>query len=81
MKTHKKGGHSSTYDFLNKDVRQSHKKLVERNKKLTPQELDMDEKFEDVPTRLSDRDKDYGKVKRVSTSGIEHMRGGSTFEE
>tara|TARA_R110002020_G_scaffold31170_4_gene97550 strand:+ start:615 stop:860 length:246 start_codon:yes stop_codon:yes gene_type:complete len=81
MKTHKKGGHSSTYDFLNKDVRQSHKKLVERNKKLTPQELDMHEKFEDVPTRLSDRDKDYGKVKRVSTSGIEHMRGGSTFEE
>tara|TARA_B100001057_G_scaffold113206_1_gene111512 strand:+ start:267 stop:497 length:231 start_codon:yes stop_codon:yes gene_type:complete len=58
-----------------------HIEIQKRNKSKTPKELGMHEKFEDVPTRLSDRDKDYGKVKRVSTSGIEHMRGGSTFEE
>ena len=34
----------------------------------------------DVPDKLSDRDK-IGRVKRVSTSGIEHMRGGGTFDE
>ena len=81
MKTYKKGGHSSTYEFLNKDVRETHRKLVERNRKLTPKELGMDEKFEDVPTSLSDRDRDYGKIKRVSTSGIQHLRGGGTFDE
>mgnify|MGYP003644263817 CR=1 FL=1 len=61
----KKGGHTSTYEFLNKDVRNSHKELVERNSKMTPQELD----------------KDIGKVNKISTSTIQHMRGGSTFEE
>ena len=65
-----KGGHSSTYEFLNKDVRNSHKDLVERNKKMTPQELGMDEKFEDVPTSLSDKDKEIGRVNKVSSSGI-----------
>tara|TARA_R110000823_G_C15881799_1_gene495142 strand:- start:58 stop:312 length:255 start_codon:yes stop_codon:yes gene_type:complete len=77
----KKGGHTSTYEFLNKDVRNSHKELVERNSKMTPQELDMVEKFEDVPESLSNRDKDIGKVNKISTSTIQHMRGGSTFEE
>jgi len=76
-----KGGHSSTYEFLNKDVRNSHKDLVERNKKMTPQELGMDEKFEDVPISLSDKDKEIGRVNKVSSSGIHHMRGGSAFEE
>lgn len=76
-----KGGHSSTYEFLNKDVRNSHKDLVERNKKMTPQELGMDEKFEDVPTSLSDKDKEIGRVNKVSSSGIHNMRGGSAFEE
>ena len=76
-----KGGHSSTYEFLNKDIRNSHKDLVERNKKMTPQELEMDEKFEDVSTVLSDRDRDIGRVNKVSSSGIEHRRGGSTFED
>ena len=79
--TKKKGGHTSTYEFLNKDVRNSHKDLVERNKKMTPQELEMDEKFEDVSTVLSDRDRDIGRVNKVSSSGIEHRRGGSTFED
>ena len=51
-----------------------------RNAKKTPKELGADERFEDVPTRLSDKDR-YGKVNRVSTSTIQHMRGGSTFEE
>ena len=58
-----------------------HIQIKKRNKSKTPKELGMHEKFEDVPTRLSDRDKDYGKVNKVSTSTIQHMRGGSTFEE
>ena len=41
----------------------------------------MDEKFEDVSESLSNRDKDIGKVNKISTSTIQHMRGGSTFEE
>ena len=81
MKTHKKMGHSSTYEFLNKEVRESHKKLLERNKKMTPKELGMEERFEDVPERLSNLDKDYGKVNKISSSGITHMRSGSTFDE
>tara|TARA_R110001583_G_scaffold140420_1_gene292647 strand:+ start:576 stop:821 length:246 start_codon:yes stop_codon:yes gene_type:complete len=81
MDIKKKGGHTSTYEFLNKDIRNSHKDLVERNKKMTPQELEMDEKFEDVSTVLSDRDRDIGRVNKVSSSGIEHRRGGSTFED
>ena len=54
--------------------------LWKKNAKKTPKELWADERFEDVPTRLSDNDR-YGKVNRVSTSTIQHMRGGSTFEE
>tara|TARA_R110002020_G_C15928491_1_gene743539 strand:+ start:291 stop:665 length:375 start_codon:yes stop_codon:yes gene_type:complete len=81
MKTHKKMGHSSTYEFLNKEVRESHKKLLERNKKMTPKELGMEERFEDVPERLSNLDKDYGKVNKISSSGITNMRSGSTFDE
>lgn len=48
--------------------------------KKTPSELGMEERFEDVPTRLSDRDK-YGKVHRVSTSSLVHRRNGSTFDD
>ena len=48
---------------------------------MTPQELGMDEKFEDVPTSLSDKDKEIGRVNKVSSSGIHQMRGGSAFEE
>ena len=81
MKTHKKMGHSSTYEFLNKEVRESHKKLLERNKKMTPKELGMEERFEDVPERLSNLDKDYGQVNKISSSGITNMRSGSTFDE
>ena len=77
----KKRGHGRTYEFLNKEVREEHKKLVERNKKMTPKELGMEEKFEDVPTRLSDQDKDYGKVSKISSSMIQHMRGGGTFDD
>ena len=71
------------HDYLRvrDSLKDLHIQIQKVNKSKTPKELDMDEKFEDVPTRLSDRDKDYGKVKRVSTSGIEHMRGGSSFEE
>ena len=81
MNTKGKGGHSSTYEFLNKDVRDVHKELVERNKKMTPQELDMHERFEDVPESLSNMDKDIGRVNKSSTSTIQHMRGGGTFDD
>jgi hypothetical protein len=57
-----------------------HIQIQKENKSKTPKELDMHERFEDVPDKLSDRDK-IGRVKRVSTSGIEHMRGGGTFDE
>ena len=53
--------------------------MQKRNKLKTPKELGADEKFEDVPNRLSDLDK-VGKVNKVSTSTIQHMRGGSAFD-
>ena len=58
-----------------------HLQLQKRNKYKTPKELDMTERFEDVPERLSNLDKDYGKVNKISSSGITHMRSGSTFDE
>ena len=79
MKRNKKGG--GAYHFINQGARQAHKDLVERNKNMTPEELGMDERFEDVPEALSNRDRDYGKVIKVSTSGIVHRRSGSQFDE
>ena len=55
-----------------------HIQIQKENKSKTPKELGMHEKFEDVPDRLSDRDK-IGRVNKVSTSTIQHMRGGGTF--
>jgi hypothetical protein len=43
------------------------RELYKRNAKKTPKELDMHERFEDVPTELSDRDKDYGRVFKKPT--------------
>ena len=53
--------------------------LWRKNAKKTPKELGMDERFEDDPRAI--REIDYGRVNRVSTSTIQHMRGGSQFEE
>ena len=53
--------------------------LYKRNSKMTPKELGEDERFEDDPRAI--REKDYGRVNRVSTSTIQHMRGGSQFED
>ena len=53
--------------------------LYKRNSKITPKELGEDERFEDDPRAI--REKDYGRVNRVSTSTIQHMRGGSQFED
>ena len=39
----------------------------------------MDERFEDDPRAI--REKDYGRVNRVSTSTIQHMQRGGIFEE
>jgi len=61
-------------------IRDIQNKIRQENAKKTPSELGMEERFEDVPTRLSDRDK-YGKVHRVSTSSLVHRRNGSTFDD
>ena len=57
-----------------------HIQIQKENKSKTPKELGMHEKFEDVPDKLSDRDK-IGRVNKVSTSTIQHMRGGGTFDD
>jgi hypothetical protein len=57
-----------------------HIQIQKENKSKTPKELGMHEKFEDVPDRLSDRDK-IGRVNKVSTSGIQHLRGGGAFDD
>lgn len=61
-------------------IRDIQNKIRKENAKKTPSELGMEERFEDVPTRLSDKDR-YGKVNRVSTSSLLHRRNGSTFDE
>jgi len=61
-------------------IRDIQNKIKQENSKKTPIELGMEERFEDVPTRLSDRDR-YGKVNRVSTSSLFYRRKGSTFDE
>ena len=53
--------------------------LYKRNAKMTPKELGMDERFEDDPRAI--REKDYGRVNRISTSTIQHMQRGGIFEE
>ena len=73
-------GRSKGYRYRNSIV-DLQRDLWKRNAKKTPKELGDDERFEDVPTAISDRDKDYGRVNRVPTSTIQHRRNGSTFEE
>jgi len=58
-----------------------HKEIQKINKSKTPKELDMHERFEDVPERLANLDRDYGKVVKVSSSGITHMRKGGRFDD
>ena len=70
----------SQIDRDRSSIRDIQKQIQKENSKKTSEELGMDEMFEDVPTRLSDRDK-YGKVHRVSTSSLLHRRSGSTFDE
>ena len=72
-------GRSKGYRYANSIV-DLQRDLWKKNAKKTPKELGADERFEDVPTRLSDKDK-YGKVNRVPTSTIQHRRNGSAFEE
>ena len=71
------------HDYLRvrDSLKDLHIQIQKVNKSKTPQELDMKERFEDVPERLSNLDKDYGKVNKISSSGITHMRSGSTFDE
>ena len=57
-----------------------HIEIQKINKSKTPKELGMEEKFEDVPTTLSDKDR-IGRVNKISSSTIQHMRGGSAFDE
>ena len=71
-------GRSKGYRYRNSIV-DLQRDLWRKNAKKTPKELGMDERFEDDPRAI--REKDYGRVNRVSTSTIQHMRGGSQFEE
>ena len=71
-------GRSKGYRYRNSIV-DLQRDLYKRNSKMTPRELEEDERFEDDPRAI--REKDYGRVNRVSTSTIQHMRGGSQFED
>ena len=64
----KQKGHSSTYQFLNKGVRETYKELKERNSKMSPKELEEDEMFEDSPIGLWECENETGKVITVPTS-------------
>jgi hypothetical protein len=66
-------GRSKGYRYRNSIV-DLQRELWKQNAKKTPQELGMDERFEDHPD--ADSDKDIGRVKRISTSGIQDRRGG-----
>ena len=70
-------GRSKGYRYRNSIV-DLQRELWKKNSKKTPKELGMDERFEDDPRAI--REKDYGRVNRVSTSTIQNMRGGSQFE-
>ena len=72
-------GRSKGYRYANSIV-DLQRDLWKRNAKKTPKELGADERCEDVPTRLSDKDR-YGRVNRIPTSTIQHRRNGSTFED
>ena len=60
-------------DKTNQRIRNSildlHLQIKKENKKKTREELGEDERFEDHPH--ADRDKDIGRIKRISTSGIQ----------
>ena len=71
-------GRSKGYRYRN-SIEDLQRELWKKNSKKTPKELGMDERFEDDPRAI--REKDYGRVNRVSTSTIQHMRGGSQFED
>ena len=71
-------GRSKGYRYRNSIV-DLQRELYQRNAKMTPKELGMDERFEDDPRAI--REKDYGRINRVSTSTIQNMRGGSQFED
>ncbi len=71
-------GRSKGYRYRNSIV-DLQRDLWRKNAKKTPKELGMDERFEDDPRAI--REIDYGRVNRVSTSTIQHLRGGSQFEE
>lgn len=51
-----------------------HLEIQKENRNKTRQELELDERFEDHPH--ADRDKDIGRVKRISTSGIQDRNRG-----
>lgn len=69
----------SRIDRDRNSIRDIQKQIQKQNAKKTPEELGMDEMFEDDPRAV--REKDYGRVNRVSTSTIQHMRGGGTFDD
>ena len=51
-----------------------HLQIKKENKNKTREELELDDLFEDHPN--ADRDKDIGRVKRISTSTIQNRNRG-----
>ena len=66
-------GRSKGYRYRNSIV-DLQRDLQRANAKKTPQELGMDERFEDHPD--ADKDKDIGRVVRKPTSGLHDRRKG-----
>ena len=70
-------GRSKGYRYRNSIV-DLQRDLYKRNEKMTPQELGLDEKFEDHPN--GDSDRYIGKVVKQPTSNLHHARKSSTFD-
>ena len=66
-------GRSKGYRYRNSIV-DLQRELWKQNAKKTPQELGMDERFEDDPRAL--KEIEYGRVVRKPTSGIHDRRKG-----
>ena len=68
----RKGGNKG--QRIRSSILDLHLEIKKENSKKSRDELEEDERFEDHPH--ADRDKDIGRVKRISTSGIQDRNRG-----
>ena len=68
----RKGGNKG--QRIRSSILDLHLEIKKENKNKTRKELELDDLFEDHPN--ADRDKDIGRVKRISTSGIQDRNRG-----